>query len=63
MAVQHGVERPADAYASIRYRDQWFWIDDRDQRSKQTFSFLLLMFTLTESAPTQSTPVVTVPAR
>ena len=47
----------------MRYRGQWFWIDDRDQQSKRTLSFLMLLFSLTEGAPTQPAPVVTIPAR
>ncbi len=61
--VRHGSSRPDDAYVAIRYRNQWFWIDDRDQQSKSVLSFLMLLFSLTEGAPTQSAPVVTIPAR
>jgi hypothetical protein len=48
---------------AIQYRNQWFWVDDSDQMSKQILSFLMLMFSLTEGAPSQSAPVVTIPAR
>jgi len=63
LAVRNGAEAPPDAYVSIRYRGQSFWIDDRDLESKGTFAFLMLMFTLTEGAPAQPAPIVTVPAR
>jgi hypothetical protein len=63
LTVRHGVSPPANAYVAIQYRNQWFWVDDRDQRSKQILSFLMLMFSLTEGAPPQSAPVVTIPAR
>ena len=56
------VEKPADAFVTIRYRDYWFWIDDRDLTSKGVFSFLMFLFTLTESGSGQVSPVVTVPA-
>ncbi len=63
LTVHHGSSRPDDAHAAIPYRNQWFWIDDRDQRSKQTLTFLMLMFSLTEGGESQGAPVVTVPAR
>ena len=61
--VHSAAQEPKDAYAAVRYRDHWFWIDDRDPRSKSGFSFLMLLFSLTETASTQAAPVVTVPAR
>jgi hypothetical protein len=48
---------------AVRYRDSWFWIDDRDHPSKAAFNFLMLLFSLTETGSTQSAPLVTVPAR
>jgi len=54
---------PADAYVAVNYRNQWFWIDDRDRQSKQMFNFMMFMFALTETGPTQAAPIVTVPAR
>lgn len=60
--VRSGVERPGDAFVTIRYRDLWFWIEDRDLLSKGMFSFLMFLFTLTESGGGQVSPVLTVPA-
>lgn len=60
--VRSGPERPDDAFVAIRYRDNWFWIDDRDLGSKGIFSFLMFLFTLTESGGGQVSPVITVPA-
>ena len=54
--------RPADSFAAVSYRDHWFWIDDRDLPSKGMFSFLMFLFTLTESGGGQVSPVLTVPA-
>jgi hypothetical protein len=36
-----GHKRPTCAYIAVRYRDHWFYIDDRDQDSKSTI-FLLM---------------------
>jgi hypothetical protein len=63
LTVRHGASAPEDAYVAIPYRNQWFWIDDRDRQSKQILTFLMLMFSLTEGEPAQAAPVVTVPAR
>jgi hypothetical protein len=54
---------PKDAHVVVRYRDGWFYIDDRDHESKAAFNFLMLLFSLTETGTTQAAPIVTVPAR
>jgi hypothetical protein len=63
IAVSNGTAPSADAYAAVQYRGLWFWIDDRDQQSKHTLSFLMMLFSLTETAATQAAPLVTIPAR
>lgn len=63
LRVSQGTARPQDAYVSVKYRDRWFWIDDRDRISKQMLTFLMMSFTLTEGASTTAAPVVTIPAR
>jgi hypothetical protein len=63
LRVGWAAKLPADAHVGVRYRDVWFWIDDRDHRSKAAFNFLMLLFSLTETGSTQSAPLVTVPAR
>jgi hypothetical protein len=61
--VRNGPSAPEDAYVSIRYRNLWFWIDDRDLQSKAMFNSLLLLFSLTETAQSQAAPLVTIPTR
>ena len=64
ISVRTGTTPPEDPrVVAIRYREQWFWIDDRDQQSKRVLTFLMLTFSLTESAPAQAAPMVTIPAR
>ena len=58
-----GNASPPNAYAALRYRDHWFWIDDRDMQSKTLFNVLLLIFSLTETGGPQASPIVTVPVR
>jgi hypothetical protein len=52
--------KPRDDYVAVRYHDYWFWIDDRDLRSKRMFSFLLLLFAFTEKESAIA-PLVTIP--
>jgi hypothetical protein len=56
------VTRPEDAVVAVPYRGYWYWIDDRDIASKSLFSFLMYIFTLTETGGKDSTPIVTIPA-
>ena len=64
MRVHSGDVAPATAHVSVRYRNQWFWIDDHDLQSKAALNFLMLLFSLAETgAPQGAAPIVTVPAR
>lgn len=59
--VGNSTSKPDDAYTAVHYRDRWFWIDDRDYPSKRMFTFLMFLFSLTETGGTQAAPIVTVP--
>jgi len=63
IAVRCGPLAPENPYVSVKYRNQWFWIEDRDLRSKQIFNFLMFMFSLTETGGGQAAPILTIPAR
>ena len=52
--------QPADAFAAVKYRDYWYWIDDRDFRSKGVFTFLMIIMTLAEKGENVQAPVVTI---
>jgi hypothetical protein len=54
-------ESPADAFAAVPYRQDWYWIDDKDLASKRLFSFIMFLFTLTETGEKQGAPIITVP--
>jgi len=60
--IHAGKEKPANDFTSVPYREQWFWIDDRDYKSKKLFSFLMFVMTLTETGGKQGEPVVTINA-
>jgi len=59
--IRSSSEMPKDAFVSVRYRNSYFWIDDRDLGSKRIFSFLMFVFTLVETGEKGMAPVVTIP--
>jgi len=61
--VRSGSAVPGDAFVSVQYRNQWFWIEDRDRQSKQMLTFLMMLFSLTETSAVQAAPILTVPTR
>jgi hypothetical protein len=55
-------QKPDDAFAAVPYRQEWYWIDDKDFPSKRLFSFIMFLFTLTDTGDKQGAPVITIPA-
>lgn len=53
--------RPDGAAVAVHYRDYWFYIDDSDLKSKETFSLLNQTFSLQASAIPVAPPVLTLP--
>jgi hypothetical protein len=60
--IHSGSRAPEDAFVSVTYRGYGFWIGDRDPRSKGTLSFLMILFSLTETGEPSRAPLVTIPA-
>ena len=61
--IRHARSRPEDAFVAVAYRDGWFWIDDRDLRSKRAFAFMLMLFTLADTGEKETLPLITIPAQ
>jgi hypothetical protein len=61
LLVRSARERPADVYAAVPYRDHWYWIEDRDLRSKRAFAFIMFLFTLSDAGTQERLPVLTIP--
>ncbi len=60
--VQCCAVEPHHAYASVDYRGHSFWIDGREPHSKRMLSFLMVLFSLSETSEPGRTPFVTLPA-
>ena len=63
MRIRSSLEKPEDAFVAVPYHNYWFWIDDKDLRSKGLFSFLMFIFNLVDTGIKEGAPVVTIPAR
>jgi hypothetical protein len=53
----------ADAFTSVHYHNHWFWVDDRDWRSKRAFMALMFLFTMTQDTGEERLPLITIPAQ
>ncbi len=57
-----GHKPPACAYVAVPYRGYWYYIDDRDQQSKNTFALMLQLSRLDFRRQRGGAPVLTLPA-
>jgi hypothetical protein len=56
-------EKPADAFAAVHYRNHWFWVDDRDWRTKRALTAVMFLFTMAETGADERLPLITIPAQ
>lgn len=61
--IQTSSSRPEDAFISIPYNDNWFYIPQRDLESKSTFMLLTQLFRLQAGSAKSVTPALTIPVR
>lgn len=61
--IRSGKDKPPDAFAAVRYRDHWFWIDDGDWLSKRALTAVMFFFTLAETGESGKLPLITIPAQ
>ena len=61
--IHSGRDKPANAFAAVRYRDHWFWIDDSDWQTKRALTAVMFFFTLAETGGSGALPLITIPAQ
>jgi hypothetical protein len=61
--ILSGKDKPGEAFAAVRYRDHWFWIDDGDWRTKRALTAVMFFFTLADTGGTEKLPLITIPAQ
>jgi hypothetical protein len=61
--IHSGKEKPAGAFAAVRYRDYWFWVDNSDFQTKRALTVIMFIFTLSDSGSAEKLPLITIPAQ
>ena len=61
--VFSGPDRPEQSFATIKYKDYWYWIENTDMASKRVFTLMLFITTLTNQSKDQNAPILTIPTQ
>ena len=61
--IRSGKKKPAQAFAAVRYRDHWFWVENGDLQTKRALTVVMFIFTLAESGSPEKLPLITIPAQ
>jgi hypothetical protein len=61
--IHSGKDKPVAAFAAVRYRDYWFWVDESDWQAKRALTAVMFFFTLSETGSPERIPLVTIPAQ
>lgn len=59
--IRSSVDRPTDAFVTVRYHDHWFYIPHHDEKSKQAFGLLAYLYQLKAPHAPTAGPLLTVP--
>lgn len=60
--IRSSKTRPKDPHVAVKYRNDWFYIDHSDIRSKRTFATIIVLFNLAAPSANSAAPVLTLPA-
>ncbi len=61
LKVKYSYVKPQFAFVAVKYRNKWFYIDDRDQRSKKTFALLLHLYHWQSGIDKTPPPILSLP--
>jgi len=61
--IHSGSDKPASAFAAVRYRDHWFWVENGDLQTKRALTVVMFIFTLAETGSPEKLPLITIPAQ
>jgi hypothetical protein len=61
--IRSGKDRPPDAFAAVKYRDHWFWIDNGNLLAKRALTAVMYFFTLADTGDSGRLPLITIPAQ
>jgi hypothetical protein len=59
--IHSSTSKPKDALVAVHYRDMWFFIEDRDLKSKRMFAYLELLFSIGGGSQKENLPLLTIP--
>ena len=62
LTVHSSCKEPCDAFAAVHYQGYWFWIDQRDFRSKRTMLYLKVLLALADTKQQDAAPALTIRA-
>ena len=61
--IKSSKERPKDAFVAVKRENYWFYIDDKDFDSKNVFSSIAGILSMSEPGTKEGTPVLTLPVQ
>lgn len=61
--IHSSKDKPSNAFAAVRYREHWFWIENGDWQTKRALTAVMFFFTLAESTGSEKLPLITIPAQ
>ena len=61
--IHSGRDKPEHAFAAVKYRDYWFWVDESDFVTKRVLVAVMFFFTLADTGSDTKLPLITIPAQ